>query len=95
MPAPRVFQALVAASAACLTAASGLTFFDKTLFRGFIQKLRELKLVWPDANGKLAFDDRLNTWAKDARIILGRELRHTIEKVSPEAVKPATGDNPG
>jgi glycerol-3-phosphate O-acyltransferase len=66
-------------------------FFDRTLFRGFIQKLRELKLVWPDANGKLAFDDRLNAWAKDARIILGRELRHTIEKVSPEAAaKPAT-----
>lgn len=22
-------------------------FFDRTLFRGFIQKLRELRLVWP------------------------------------------------
>jgi len=44
--------------------------------------------VWPDANGKLAFDERLNAWARDARIILGRELRHTIEKVSPEAARP-------
>ncbi|MGV8960140.1 MAG: hypothetical protein ACOH1V_07115 [Stenotrophomonas sp.] len=26
--------------------------------------------------------------AKDARYILGRELRHTIERVSPEAAKP-------
>jgi glycerol-3-phosphate O-acyltransferase len=64
-------------------------FFDRTLFRGFIQKLRELRLVWPDGNSKLVFDDRLDAWAKDARIILGRELRHTIEKVSPEAAKPA------
>ena len=31
---------------------------------------------------------RLDAWAKDARIILGRELRHTIEKISPEAAKP-------
>ncbi len=63
-------------------------FFDKTLFRGFIQKLRELKLVWPDGNSKLVFDERLDAWAKDAKVILGRELRHTIERVSPEAAKP-------
>ncbi len=63
-------------------------FFDKTLFRGFIQKLRELKLVWPDENSKLVFDERLDAWAKDAKVILGRELRHTIERVSPEAAKP-------
>ncbi|MFT4199046.1 MAG: glycerol-3-phosphate 1-O-acyltransferase PlsB [Pseudoxanthomonas sp.] len=60
-------------------------FFDKTLFRGFIQKLREMKLVWPDQNSKLLFDERLDGWAKDAKVILGRELRHTIERVSPEA----------
>ncbi|MEO5963429.1 MAG: glycerol-3-phosphate 1-O-acyltransferase, partial [Thermomonas sp.] len=60
-------------------------FFDKGLFRGFIQKLREMRLVWPDENSKLAFDDRLNAWAKDARVVLGRELRHTIEKISPDS----------
>ena len=63
-------------------------FFDKALFRGFILKLRELKLVWPDENSKLVFDERLDAWAKDAKVILGRELRHTIERVSPEAAKP-------
>ncbi|KAF1715654.1 glycerol-3-phosphate 1-O-acyltransferase [Pseudoxanthomonas yeongjuensis] len=63
-------------------------FFDKTLFRSFIQKLRELKLVWPDENSKLVFDEHLDAWAKDAKVILGRELRHTIERVSPEAAKP-------
>jgi glycerol-3-phosphate O-acyltransferase len=64
-------------------------FFDKALFRGFIQKMRELRLVWPDENSKLLFDDRLDAWAKDAKFILGRELRHTIERVSPEAVRQA------
>ena len=68
-------------------------FFDKGLFRGFIQQLRELKLVWADANGKLAFDERLNAWAKDARVVLGRELRHTIEKVSPDNTR-STGEIP-
>ena len=68
-------------------------FFDKSLFRGFIQKLRELKLVWADGNGKLAFDERLNAWAKDARVVLGRELRHTIEKVSPDNTR-TTGEIP-
>jgi glycerol-3-phosphate O-acyltransferase len=41
-----------------------------------------------ERSGKLVFDERLDAWAKDARIILGRELRHTIEKISPEAAKP-------
>lgn len=63
--------------------------FDKGLFRGFIQKLRELNLVWPDTYSKLLFDERLDTSAKDAQVILGRELRHTIERISPEATKPA------
>ncbi|GAB3736989.1 glycerol-3-phosphate 1-O-acyltransferase PlsB [Luteimonas pelagia] len=70
-------------------------FFDRTLFRGFIHKLRELRLVWPDPQGKLAFDERLNAWARDAKVILGRELRHTIEKVSPGTARepvPAAGD---
>ena len=78
---------LAAQRLSLLYAPAAPEFFDKTLFRGFIQKLRELRLVWPDANGKLAFDERLNAWARDARIILGRELRHTIEKISPEAIR--------
>ncbi|WP_064747493.1 glycerol-3-phosphate 1-O-acyltransferase PlsB [Lysobacter antibioticus] len=80
---------LAAQRLSLLYAPAAPEFFDKTLFRGFIQKLRELKLVWPDSESKLAFDQRLDAWAKDAKVILGRELRHTIEKISPEmAAKP-------
>ena len=61
-------------------------FFDKSLFRGFIGKLRELKLVWICPSGKLDFDERLNLWEKDAKLVLSRELRHTITKISPEVV---------
>ena len=62
-------------------------FFDKNLFRGFIQQLRGMRMVWTDEAGKLVFDDRLKGWAKDARVVLGRELRHTIEKVSPDTTR--------
>jgi glycerol-3-phosphate O-acyltransferase len=80
---------LAAQRLSLLYAPAAPEFFDKALFRGFIQKLRELGLVKLDHNSKLAFDQRLDAWAKDAKVILGRELRHTIEKVSPEAVKQA------
>jgi glycerol-3-phosphate O-acyltransferase len=86
---------LAAQRLSLLYAPAAPEFFDKSLFRGFIQKLRELRLVWPDANGKLCFDERLAGWAKDARILLGRELRHTIEKVSPEMAKPEPEAEPG
>ena len=80
---------LAAQRLSLLYAPAAPEFFDKSLFRGFIQKLRELGLVRLDGNSKLVFDERLTHWAKDAKVILGRELRHSIEKVSPEAVKPA------
>ena len=81
---------LAAQRLSLLYAPAAPEFFDKSLFRGFIQKLRELELVKLDTNSKLTFDQRLDAWVRDAKVILGRELRHTIEKVSPEAVRPET-----
>ena len=80
---------LAAQRLSLLYAEAAPEFFDRTLFRGFIQTLRAQGLVWTDDAGKLAFDERLPAWAKDAKVILGRELRHSIEKVSPETAKPA------
>ncbi|QDH71524.1 glycerol-3-phosphate 1-O-acyltransferase PlsB [Marilutibacter alkalisoli] len=85
---------LTAQRLSLLYAPAAPEFFDKTLFRGFIQKLRELGLVWSDDDGKLAFDNRLDQWARDAKFILGRELRHTIEKISPEMAPEVAGDIP-
>ncbi|MBN8728418.1 MAG: glycerol-3-phosphate 1-O-acyltransferase PlsB [Xanthomonadales bacterium] len=59
-------------------------FFDKSLFRGFIQKLRERRVVWSDEHGKLVFDEALEMVARDARVILSRETRHGILKLTPE-----------
>ncbi|KFN52046.1 hypothetical protein N790_03695 [Arenimonas malthae CC-JY-1] len=77
---------LTAQRLSLLYAPAAPEFFDKTLFRGFIQKLREMKLVWVGENGKLDFDEPLMAWEKDAKVVLGRDLRHTIAKLSPEAV---------
>ncbi|MFZ5607148.1 MAG: glycerol-3-phosphate 1-O-acyltransferase PlsB [Pseudomonadota bacterium] len=85
---------LTAQRLSLLYAPAAPEFFDKALFRGFIQKLRELRLVWPDDTGRLAFDDRLKAWAKDARVVLGRELRHTIEKISPAGTGRSSGEQP-
>jgi len=59
-------------------------FFDKALFRGFIQKLRERKVIWTDAEGKLEFHAELESIVRDAKIILSREIRHGILKLTPE-----------
>ncbi|NID16229.1 glycerol-3-phosphate 1-O-acyltransferase PlsB [Luteibacter yeojuensis] len=58
-------------------------FFDKALFRGFIQKLREVKVVWTDPAGKLDFSEALEDMVRDARLILAREVRHSILKITP------------
>jgi glycerol-3-phosphate O-acyltransferase len=60
-------------------------FFDRSLFRGFIQKLRERRVVWPDEAGRLVFDSALESVARDARVILSREIRDGILKLTPEA----------
>jgi glycerol-3-phosphate O-acyltransferase len=57
-------------------------FFDKALFRGFIQKLRERKIVWTDDAGKLDFDSALEDMVRDSRVILDRDVRHSILKIT-------------
>jgi len=37
-----------------------------------------------DENGKLVFDTQLNAVAQHARVILSREIRHGILKLTPE-----------
>jgi glycerol-3-phosphate O-acyltransferase len=70
-------------------------FFDRSLFRGFIGKLREVGFVRTDANGKLVYDDRLEGWARDSKLILSRELRHSILKITPEMAADSDAPEPG
>jgi glycerol-3-phosphate O-acyltransferase len=70
-------------------------FFDKSLFRGFIQKLRERRVIWADASGKLDFDAALEEVTRDAKVILSREIRHGILKLTPERRDTLAAANPG
>jgi len=40
--------------------------------------------VWTDDGGKLDFDAELEGVARDAKVILSREIRHGILKLTPE-----------
>jgi len=73
---------LTAQRLSLLNELSAPEFFDKALFRGFIQKLRERRVVWTDDNGKLDYDDALEDMVRDARVILAREMRHSILKIT-------------
>lgn len=69
-------------------------FFDRALFRGFIATLRELDFVRTDENGKLVYSERLEALAKDSKIILSRELRQAILKITPEMAREAAVEPP-
>lgn len=64
---------------------SGPEFFDKSLFRGFIQQLRALGVVTSNEQSRLVFGETLTDVIEDARLILSREIRHGILKLTPEA----------
>ena len=63
-------------------------FFDSTLFRGFIRRLRDSGMVWNAPDGTLDFDPRLVAGVEDARVILSREVRHSILKMTPGDAEP-------
>ncbi|HEY2623250.1 MAG TPA: glycerol-3-phosphate 1-O-acyltransferase PlsB [Dyella sp.] len=75
--------ALTAQRLSLLNELSAPEFFDKALFRGFIHKLRESRIVWTDEAGKLDYDRGLEDMVRDARVILAREVRHSILKITP------------
>ncbi len=85
---------LTAQRLSLLNELSAPEFFDKALFRGFILKLRERKVVWTDDEGKLDYDSALEDMVRDARVILSREMRHSILKITPGGNErdPATGE---
>jgi len=87
---------LTAQRQSLLNELSAPEFFDKALFRGFIQKLRENRIVWTDDAGKLDYDTALEDMVRDARVILAREVRHSILKITPggDGDKEASSEKP-
>ena len=61
-------------------------FFDKTLFRQFIQRLRDLEVLSTDSEGKLHYLPELEDIAENtAKRVLSAEIRLSIRQVARSA----------
>lgn len=58
-------------------------FSDRTLFKQFIESLQDIGVLGRNDAGNLTFDRRLEGFARDAKLVLDRELRHTIIQMAP------------
>ncbi|MGH8135018.1 MAG: glycerol-3-phosphate 1-O-acyltransferase PlsB, partial [Steroidobacteraceae bacterium] len=57
-------------------------FFDRAMFRDFIELLRQRGVIRLDAEGLLTYDDLLFAVAEDARIVLSEQIRNSILQVT-------------
>ncbi|WP_330926578.1 glycerol-3-phosphate 1-O-acyltransferase PlsB [Candidatus Sororendozoicomonas aggregata] len=55
-------------------------FFDKSLFKGFIEALRKEKMIEIAQNNAITFDHQVIQAAEEAFKVLGSEIRHSIEQ---------------
>jgi glycerol-3-phosphate O-acyltransferase len=57
-------------------------FFDKSLFRNFIDLLRRRDVIQTSADDKLLFGEPLLGVAADAQLVLSEQIRHSILQVT-------------
>jgi len=57
-------------------------FFDKSLFRSFIELLRRRLVVQADGEGRLTYGEALLAVAADAQLVLSEQIRHSILQVT-------------
>jgi glycerol-3-phosphate O-acyltransferase len=57
-------------------------FFDKPLFRQFLDLLRARNVIAVAAGGRLTYDEELLAVASDAKLVLSEQIRHSILQVT-------------
>ena len=62
-------------------------FYDRILFKQFIESLTESGVLDRDDDGCLVFGRQLEQFARDAKLILDKEIRHTIIQTTPEVLE--------
>ncbi len=67
-------------------------FYDKNLFRQFIDLLKQRDVLQVDAAGKLEFDDSIEDITEEAKTLLSKEIRHGIIRVAPQVLQEADSD---
>ncbi|MDX1572079.1 MAG: glycerol-3-phosphate 1-O-acyltransferase PlsB [Xanthomonadales bacterium] len=60
-------------------------YFDKALFKLFIRKLKDRRIIDIDEDGRLTFTDLLPNIVEDAKVILSKEVRHSIMQLSADS----------
>jgi glycerol-3-phosphate O-acyltransferase len=53
-------------------------FFNRALFQDFIRELVAQQVLRRNTQGKLEFDEGIESIGADARLVLGEEIRHSI-----------------
>lgn len=57
-------------------------FFDRTLFRNFIRRLKENKVIHTGLDGTLEFDEVIDSLDRYGRLLLSEELRRSVRQVT-------------
>jgi len=69
-------------------------FYDKTLFRQFIGNLTKAGVLQRNSEGKLTFDEVLESVTHDAKLFMTKELRHGIIQIASEKINPPKTEEP-
>jgi glycerol-3-phosphate O-acyltransferase len=67
-------------------------FYDRNLFRQFIDLLRQLGALSVNEQGKLEFDDTIENITEDAKTLLSKDIRHGIIRAAPQVLQEADSD---
>lgn len=67
-------------------------FYDRTLFRQFIEAMFTSGFLARNDDNCLVFGRQLESFARDAKLVLSKEIRHTIIQVTPELLE-LTGED--
>lgn len=67
-------------------------FYDKNLFRQFIDLLKQRGVLVINAAGKLEFEDNIKDITEEAKTLLSKEIRHGIIRVAPQVLQETDSD---
>lgn len=67
-------------------------FYDRGLFKQFIQELRNQGVLVSTADNRIEFDERVQRMSDDARLFLEKGVRHGIIQVAPQGLRNVAAD---
>jgi glycerol-3-phosphate O-acyltransferase len=67
-------------------------FYDRSLFRQFIDLLKQRGVLVINAAGNIEFEDTIKDITEDAKSLLSKEIRHGIIRVAPHVLQEADTD---